>query len=257
MTDVHPAAARGFGAGAAVYAAARPDYPPGLATWLRAEIGLAAGSVVVDLGAGTGKFVPLLRGTGASVIAVEPVAAMRERLSADQPGSDVRAGTAEHLPLPDAAADAVICAQAFHWFATGAALAGIRRVLKPGGVLGLVWNVRDERVPWVAALTALLARYEGDAPRYHTGAWRRLFPAPGFGRLAAAEFRHGHTGPPERVIVDRLLSVSFIAALPAEEQRRFAAGVRAVLAATPELATKDEVTFPYVTAAYWCVKDAG
>ena len=75
--SVHHAAETGFGAAAEVYQHARPDYPAALIEWLREELGLAPGRVVVDLGAGTGKFTPLLRATGARVVAVEPVAAMR------------------------------------------------------------------------------------------------------------------------------------------------------------------------------------
>lgn len=70
----------------------------------------------------------------------------------------------------------MVCAQAFHWFATPAALDEILRVLKPGGRLGLVWNLRDASVPRVASLDAIVNRVEGDTPRYYTGAWRHVFP---------------------------------------------------------------------------------
>jgi hypothetical protein len=36
----------------------------------------------------------------------------------------------------------------------------------------------------VADLTAIMNAHEGDAPRYHTGAWRAPFPAEGFGAPA-------------------------------------------------------------------------
>jgi len=90
MTDrssVHHAAATGFGAAAEAYRHARPDYPAALADWLRGELGLAPGRVVVDLGAGTGKFTPLLSATGARLVAVEPVEAMRAELAAAHPTS--------------------------------------------------------------------------------------------------------------------------------------------------------------------------
>jgi ubiquinone/menaquinone biosynthesis C-methylase UbiE len=118
------------------------------------DLGLRAGKVVLDLGAGTGKFTRMLLATGASVIAVEPVPQMLEQLAHTAPDSKAIVGAAERIPLADSAVDAVVCAQAFHWFATSAALAEIRRVLKPGGVLGLIWNVRNESVEWVARLTA-------------------------------------------------------------------------------------------------------
>jgi len=255
MTDrssVHHAAATGFGVAAEAYQHARPDYPAALSGWLRDELGLAPGRVVVDLGAGTGKFTPLLSATGARVVAVEPVEAMRAQLVAAHPDVEALAGEAERLPLADASVDAIVCAQSFHWFATPAALAEMRRALKSGGALGLVWNVRDARVAWVAALTKIFDRHQGDAPRHESGRWRALFPAPGFTPLSERRFVYEHVGSPERVIVERAMSVSFIAALPADEQARVADAVRALIAATPSLAGRATVTFPYVTHAYVC-----
>ncbi|PWC35942.1 class I SAM-dependent methyltransferase [Azospirillum sp. TSO35-2] len=252
MTDIHHSAAEGFASGASTYAHGRPDYPAEVASWLVDDLGLGEGKIALDLGAGTGKFTPYLSRTGATVVAVEPVGAMLDQLVRHNPGVEAKPGSATAIPLADGTVDAVVCAQAFHWFANRDALAEIRRVLKPGGVLGLIWNVRDERVGWVAALTGIMTPYEGDAPRYHSGAWRRLFPADGFGPLQERRFSHGHRGTPERVIVDRTLSVSFIAALPAAERERVAETVRAMIAATPELAGRDEVTFPYETAAFFC-----
>jgi SAM-dependent methyltransferase len=255
MTDrpsVHHAAAKGFGAAAEAYQEARPDYPAALVDWLRDELGLASGRVVVDLGAGTGKFTPLLSATGARLIAVEPVEAMRARFVAAHPDVEALAGEAERLPFADASVDAIVCAQSFHWFAKPAALTEMRRVLRPGGALGLVWNVRDARVGWVAALTTILDRYQGDAPRHESGQWRALFPAPGFTPLSERCFVYEHVGSPERIIVERALSVSFIAALPTDEQARVADEIRALIAATPSLADRSTVAFPYVTHAHGC-----
>ncbi|MFH6784249.1 MULTISPECIES: class I SAM-dependent methyltransferase [Methylobacterium] len=256
MSHLHPAAATGFSAGADTYAKGRPDYPAALAGWLRETLRLGPGRAVADLGAGTGKFTGLLAATGADVTAIEPVDAMRATLAASLPGVTARAGAAEAIPLTDASLDALVCAQAFHWFATPAALAEIRRVLKVGGRFGLVWNVRDEGTPWVRELTAIMNAHEGDAPRYHTGAWRRPFPAAGFGPLHEESFPHGHRGTPGQVILDRTLSVSFIAALPESERATVAGSVRALIDRTPELAGRAEVTFPYRTHVYWCERQA-
>ena len=249
---VHDVAARGFGAAADTYARGRPDYPPALDGWLRDVVGLHAGSRVIDLGAGTGRFVPRLRAVGADVTAIEPVAAMRDQLAKAHPSVTALAGSAQAIPCSDASVDAVVCAQAFHWFASPAALDEIHRVLVPGGVLALVWNVRDESVPWVARLTAIANRYEGDAPRYHTGAWRRVFPARGFTALAEAGFDHVHDGPPSQVIVDRFLSVSFIAALDAESRLAVRAELEALIANEPALAGRATAAYPYRTAAFHC-----
>jgi SAM-dependent methyltransferase len=253
MSDLH-SAARGFVTAAATYGRGRPDYPDELRRWLAEDLGLAAGRVAVDLGAGTGKFTPLLTRTGATVIAVEPVDAMRAKLAEAQPEVRALAGTAQAMPLAAASADAVVCAQAFHWFDSRESLAEIHRVLKPGGRLGLVWNVRDESVDWVAELTRIIAPYEGDAPRFHTGRWRAAFDGPDGGRYFSAPtmtaWTHHHTGSADDVIVNRILSVSFIAALPAADRARVEARVRELIAAHPALRGRPAVSFPSRTDAY-------
>jgi SAM-dependent methyltransferase len=252
--DIHRSAAQGFSAKADIYARGRPDYPDAIVDWLRDRLGLSDGRSVIDLGAGTGKFTAYLLKTGAQVIAVEPVREMRAKIVQAQPNVATYDGTATSIPLPDNSVDAVTCAQAFHWFATGQALAEIRRVLKPGGKLGLIWNVRDESVDWIKALTAIITPYEGDTPRYANGAWRGVFPADGFSPLQEERFPHHHVGSPDETIIDRVCSTSFIAALPADETAKIVAQLRALIAATPALAGKYTISVPYDTAAYWTEK---
>jgi SAM-dependent methyltransferase len=251
---IHHIAAEGFAAGATAYVEGRPGYPQEIEAWLTDDLGLGTGKTALDLAAGTGKFSPRLLATGAAVIAVEPVQAMLDQLIRQYPEIEAKSGSAQNIPLADASVDAVVCAQAFHWFATPEALHEIRRVLKPGGALGLVWNVRDESVPWVAALNAIMKPFEGDAPRYHSQKWRNVFPADGFSLLRESHFWNGHTGPPEKVIIDRILSVSFMAALPPRQQEQVIAQLRDVIATYPELADKSQVTFPYQTLACVCNK---
>jgi SAM-dependent methyltransferase len=249
-------AAQAYTGAADTYVKGRPDYPPELAQWLRDDVRLAAGSTVVDLGAGTGKFTPRLVATGARVIAVEPVAAMLAKLSSALPEVTALAGTATAIPRPDASVDAVVCAQAFHWFATPDALREIHRVLKPGGRLGLVWNMRDAGVPWVARLDAIVNAYEGDTPRYYAGAWRAAFPFQGFGPFVERHFAQGHTGSPEDVILNRVRSTSFIAALSEDERAKVDAQLRALIASEPSLAGQSTVTVPYETAAFVATRQA-
>ena len=250
MTDLHPTARDGFAARAETYALGRPSYPPAVTQWLADGLKLGRGKTVVDLGSGTGKFLPFLAATGAKIIAVEPVDAMRARLQAEYPAVRTEVGSATAIPLEDACVDAIVCAQAFHWFATNEALDEIHRVLKPGGFLGLVWNVRDDSLPWVAALAAIMTPYEAGVPRQASGAWRKLFPANGFGPLDETRIAHpGHRGSPDAVIVDRILSVSFIAALPARERAKLEGQLRDLIAATLELAGQGEATLPYATIA--------
>jgi SAM-dependent methyltransferase len=254
MTNIHHVAAEGFALGAASYVAGRPDYPSEIEDWLAHDLGLTNGKTALDLAAGTGKFSPRLLATGAHVIAVEPVQEMLDQLIRQFPEIDARTGSAQHIPLDDASVDAVVCAQAFHWFSTPEALREIHRVLKPGGAFGLIWNVRDDNVPWVAALTSIMKPFEGDAPRYHSKKWRNVFPAEGFSPLREERFPHSHTGPPEKVIVERILSVSFMAALPPDRRAQVTSQLRQVIASYPELTGKSEVTFPYETLACVCTK---
>lgn len=251
MTDVHPIATGGYSRSADTYVRGRPDYPPAALEWLRGDLGLGLRKTVLELGAGTGKFTRLLMETGAAVTAVEPVGAMLDELRRALPAVSALQGTAQRIPAADASADAVICAQAFHWFASAESLAEIRRVLKPGGKLGLIWNVRDQSVGWVAEMTRIMAPFEDVAPRYDKGEWRQVFPAKGFGGLHERTFVHSHIGPAEKVIVERVASVSFIAALPEATRAKVLGEIRALIDASPELAGKQDVRLPYITQAYW------
>ena len=254
MSELHDAARRGFSGEAQTYERGRPEYPAAMGRWLTDDLGIGAGSTVVDLGAGTGKFTRLLVATGASVTAIEPVAAMRAQLGKALPQVRLLTGMAERMPLADASVDVLVCAQAFHWFATDAALADIHRVLKPGGRLGLVWNVRDETVDWVAEITRIITPFEGDAPRYYKGDWRRPFADGPFAPLELTCFEHQHVGSAKQVILDRFLSVSFIAALPPAEKAGVAARLQTLIDTHPALAGCAEIRFPYRTEAYRAVR---
>ncbi len=254
MSTVHRSAAIGYATNTETYASGRPDYPPEVDQWLQSHLRLRPDQTVLDLGAGTGKFSKKLSATGAKVIALDPVPAMLKQLLREQPLIETRLGSADSLPFESDSIDVIVCAQSFHWFATHEALAEILRVLRPGGRLGLIWNVRDETVAWVAALTRLMEPYEGNAPRYRTGEWRSLFPAKGFSALHEERFTNKHTGSSEQVIIDRIFSVSFIAALGEAEQKKVNSEMRQLIAASPELAGKSSVSFPYETVAFSCAK---
>ena len=257
MTTIHSAAQQGFSVEAQTYARGRPEYPAEIQPWLIGAAGIGPGKQVIDLGAGTGKFTKLLVASGATVAAVDPVDAMRAQLLRSQPDVTAFNGSAEAMPLPDASVDAVVCAQAFHWFATDAALAEIHRVLTPGGKLALIWNVRDESIDWVAAITAIITPYEGDAPRFYKGEWRKPFAAPvglRFTPLEQANFAYQHVGSAQEVILDRFMSVSFIAALPANDKAEVFAQLNGLIATHPALRDQETVSLPYKTEAYVCTR---
>ena len=242
---IHDAAARGFSRAVSEYERGRPGYPPEAVAILARELGLGSGRTVLDLAAGSGKFTRALVAAGADVVAVEPVDAMREALEASLPGVRALAGTAEEIPLPDGAVDAVTVAQAFHWFDGERALAEIHRVLRPGGRLGLVWNWRDQSDPLMARLTELMEPYRGAAPGYASGEWRRAFEETTlFTPLADAHVPHPYETDGEGLVA-RVASVSFIADLPDDERER-------VLARARELVPAGPVVARYRTDVYWC-----
>jgi SAM-dependent methyltransferase len=247
---LHAQASIGFERAADAYERGRPEYPAAAVEHLIKSLDIARGRHVVELGAGTGKFTRTLVPTGVEILAVEPVEAMRRKLSELVPGVKVVDGTAEAIPLPDASADVVVVAQAFHWFDGEKALAEIHRVLKPGRGLGLVWNVRDDSLAWISKLTRIIEPYEGDVPRYKSLAWMaafrltRLFSPP-----VRAEFAHVQKLSPD-AIEDRVLSISFIAALPDSERESVRELVRELVRQELDARNPAVIEFPYRTHVY-------
>ena len=228
MTRLPPAASTGFARSAAAYERGRPGYPLDAIDFLAARLGLGPGRTVVDLAAGTGKLTRPLLATGAEVVAVEPVAEMRAALPADARSVD---GTAEAMPLPTASADAVAVAQAFHWFDGDAALAEVHRVLRPGGALTLVWNRRPMDDPLNHAIEELIAPHRSHPSAFHTGAWRAAFERTQlFGPLEERVFPNEQSLDADG-LVDRVASVSFIAALDESERTQVLRAVRALVGA--------------------------
>lgn len=259
---VHPTAARGFEAAAPAYERGRPGYPAEALEWIARRAAVGPASTVVDLAAGTGKLTRLLVQTGARVVAVEPVDSMRSTLEAVVPAAEAMAGTAESMPLPGSFADLVTVAQAFHWFSTDEALGEIHRVLRPGGTLALVWNRRDMSQPLQQQLAELISAYRADEPTQHGGAWGEalgrspLFSAPGAAGRARRRRRRRNCAPAEATfaysqhldaegVLDRVMSVSFLAALGAGERAELSDRVRGLVAGLPE-----PVELRYRTAVY-------
>ena len=243
MSDLHPAT-RGFAA-ADVYERGRPDYPAAAIAKIVERLGLRPSRTVLDLAAGTGKLTRLLLPSGANVIAVEPVREMRAELERRVPGIATLGGTAERIPLNDRYLDAVTVGQAFHWFDAGKALREIHRVLRPGGGLALIWNARDERDPLQAALSEIIDPLEGDTPRRKQGNWKSLLAESGlFEQSERVLFEHVQPVDEQR-LVERVLSISFIAAAEADVRAGVEERVR-VLARTAQ----EPLQLPYMTELY-------
>jgi len=190
--------------------------------------------MVVDLAAGTGKLTRRLVPTGASVVAVEPLKEMREQLALVLPEAEVRAGTAEELPLADAGADAVTVGQAFHWFDAERAAAEIARVLRPGGALALVWNIRDLSDALQARINDLLRPLRRDTPSEHEQPWRTvLAESPLYGPVEERSFAwvQQHT---TAELLDRVASVSFVARLDAGAREELLGRVREEVEGLPQ-----------------------
>ncbi len=248
---VHEVAAAGF-SDAADYEAARPSYPPDAVAWFVEHLRIGPGRRVVDLAAGTGKLTRLLAPTGAELVAAEPVAGMRAALRAALPGIPVVATTAEQLAFREASLDAVTIAQAFHWFDHERAVAELRRTVRSGGRIGLVWNARDRSLEWVNAVWSIMDRVEKRAPWRNHDEWSdsAFRDLPGFGPLHSAEFRHTQTVTPE-ALVRRVATVSHRAVLPHSERAAVLGEVRDVLATHPEARGRAELGVPYRVDCFW------
>lgn len=253
MSDgrIHDAAARGYQSAVEHYERGRPSYPDDSVSFLVKELEIGPGSNVVELGAGTGKFTDLLVFTGAEITAVEPVPAMREALARNCPTVAVLDGTAEAIPVADAAADALVVAQAFHWFDSERALPEIHRVLRDGARLGLIWNIRDEASDWSERLTAIFDRLSGpDAPRYKHSRWRKVFESTDlFGPLHHWVAYHVHEVS-RQAFIDRVMSVSYVASASPAGREHVLAEVTELLNTDPELSGKDDLLMPYRTDVY-------
>lgn len=232
-----------FGAAADRYDALRPGYPSYAVVW-GLHGATRAVRDVADVGAGTGLFTQRLVDLGFAVRAFEPDAGMLDQLGVRLPGVERAQAPAESLPLPDESLDAVTAAQAWHWFDPPAAAAEFTRVLRPGGVVVLVWNTRDTRVPWMDALSDIVDG--GDSFRSNrTEAFEAIAAVhPGVER---ADVPHRVLMTPDQVI--GLLSTYSYVHLREDADDLYAA-VRDLMATHPGTRGRALLEFPYVTATY-------
>lgn len=251
-------AARGFGADPVAYERTRPSYPPDVVAWITAHLRLGPGRTVCDLGAGTGKFTRLLLPTGARVVAIEPVAAMRRVLHEELPGVAVVAAVAEQLPMADASVDAISAAQAFHWFDPPTALAECHRTLRRGGHLALVWNVWDDHQGWQRELRDVVAD-AGASPQWRRGHLSRTWVLDtiaahgGFTVPARYESVNVQSMSP-RAVVARVATTSHIAAKAAPDREAVLDALGEVLETHPETRGRAVLDFHLLVDAYVCAR---
>ncbi|GGF37619.1 class I SAM-dependent methyltransferase [Subtercola lobariae] len=242
-----------FGQNVGDYERGRPGYPDAAVEWMLAQsqpgnspsdtepTSGAAQLAVVDVGAGTGKFTSSLVARGLEVTAVEPDSVMRASLIRSYPTVTALQGTGESMPLPDASADLVTFAQAWHWVDVPEASAEVARVLKPSGRLALIWNIRDQSVDWVARLGEIMG--SSAAEDYDS-----LTPPVGD---ALETVEHGQFFWDNPMSRDQLLAMitsrSYIIALEPEARAELLVRVWRLLDEHPQLAGHDTYVMPYQT----------
>lgn len=245
MTDPRRERSLSFGSQAAAYERGRPSYPPEAVDWLLAPTDTWVARDVLDLGAGTGKLTTRLVERGLTVIAVDPIAEMLEMLRTALPDTPALLGSAEQIPLPDNAVDAVLVAQAWHWFDQERAVAEIARVLRPGGRLGVLWNTRDERSGWVKDFGRIVG-LEHDRDNATVD-----LPEP-FTDIATHQVEWTNYITPQ-ALIDYVASRSYCITSPAEVRTRTLDEVRELLVSHPSLANATGLAMPYITV---CVRAA-
>lgn len=243
--------ATSFGAEAQNYEAGRPEYPFEAVAWMLERMP-ADSRRIADVGAGTGKLTRVLgHAPGAEVVAVDPDPDMLAALRLSVPGIPTFSGTAERMPLPDASIDAAVLGQAWHWVEPVAASAELGRVVRSGGVLGLIWNIRDERVEWVRRLTEIMHSSPAENLVNGPGSAGPRIEAP-FGQVETQRWEWAR--PMTRTRLHRMArSRSYLITAPDDERAEIARRMDDLF---DELGLEGESTIdlPYVTHAFRAVR---
>ncbi|CAF1220924.1 unnamed protein product [Rotaria sordida] len=249
--DMNPIAAIGFQNAANIYDQARPSYPNEAIQFIK--LLCPTPTTIVDLGAGTGKLTRLLSTFGAQeIIAIEPVSEMREKLKAIPSITRIIDGTAEHILLEDNTVDVIFCGQSFHWFANERALTEIHRVLKPNGLLILIWNKPDySKYSCSQQILELIDSYQPpELPRYKLMKWKAVFENQNlFSCLQYKQFANIQQITRETAM-NRYLSTSFISVLPSEEKEKLIMKIRQIIDHTEDI-PEQELEASYNTDVYW------
>lgn len=234
------------------YVRYRPSYPQGVIDLLKREVGLHAGSVIADIGSGTGISAELLLGVGCEVYAVEPNREMREAAEhslQNQARFHSIDGTAEATTLADHSVDVIVAAQAFHWFEQAKTRIEFSRLLKPDGFVVLLWNARHlDATPFLRGYEALVQTYATD---YGTVRHENIEGTPLKGFFQGGEYAE-HTLPNAQHfnfegLQGRLMSCSYA---PAESDLRHAPMMAELRRLFDECQSEGSVSFEYDTRVY-------
>jgi SAM-dependent methyltransferase len=189
---------------------------------------------------------------GRDVVAVEPLVEMLAQLRLALPGVRAAAGTAEAVPARSDAFAGITVGQAFHWFDPADALAEAGRVLRPGGVLALLFNVRDESVGWVRAVTDLIELRSGGRPYsdHRERSWQSVVGEHGsFVPLCDRDFDNPVPSSP-RGVLERVRSTSFVAVMEPGAREDLLREVAGVLETDPGTAGRDRFDYPHRTVVH-------
>jgi SAM-dependent methyltransferase len=231
--------ATSFGAEAGAYDRARPEYPAEAVQWFLPD----GPKRVADAGAGTGKLSGVLQAAGHDVVAIDPDPLMLDALSKRHPGIPTLIGAGESLPLEDASVDAVTFGQAWHWVDPAAASPEVARVLRPGGVLGLFWNLRDETVDWVHELGVIMHPSTAETMLAESG----VVVTEPFGEAEHATFDWSAEFDADG-LVDLAASRSYVITETPERRAAILDGVRALAGRVAD--ADGRVSMPYRTHVY-------
>jgi SAM-dependent methyltransferase len=249
-----PVAAGGFASAVGPYAHARPTYARGAVG--RIDEAIPAGAVL-DVGAGTGILTRQLHGAGREMTAVEPLAEMLAQLTRALPRVPAVSGVAEALPFRRATFSGLTIAQALHWMDHDRVLIEVRRVVRPGGVLALVWNERDESVSWVRELTDLIEARSGGRPYpgHRDQSWDELVGQIGGFRHISTDRYPNPVASSRELVVERVRSTSFVAVMDPPSRECLISEVRDVLAQHDETRHEEQFDYPHDTVVHlWCIE---
>ncbi|KOS19082.1 putative methyltransferase [Escovopsis weberi] len=269
VADAHLEASRRGFSDAHAYDLHRPSYPPAAVHSLLSHLWLVGHSQarVVEVAAGTGKLTEQLaaRDEGFEIVAVEPTESMRHALAAKRlRGVAVRDGAAEGMAMPGGWADGVIAAQSFHWFANHTALAEMRRVMKPGAKLGMIWNIEDYNQPadwkatspWEQTLKERILKLEGSGPpRFRHDTWPKAFEEQKhFAAPVQTEVQAWTVFLGKEALWERIHTLSQVYTMAEEEKAAFRTLFdEAVVEGNAEFNDKGEIGVHGVTYMAWSV----
>ncbi|CAF1238672.1 unnamed protein product [Adineta ricciae] len=255
VDGINPLAISGFDKAASNYDECRPTYAEDIISFIRN----LQPTTIVDVGAGTGKLTRLLLSTGAqTIIAVEPVEKMRCQLPTTV---TILSDSATNMNIPDNTVDVVTCGQSFHWFATSEALKEIHRILKPGGILVLVWNTTDanKKEAWHDEFTEYVDSFAPmNTCRYKSMKWKSVFENEPQQELFSMPLSYIKLNNNKRMTIDKFigytLTGSFLASLPEETRTTVNNRLHQIIYNHLNTANKDmELDIPFVTDVYWSI----